>query len=281
MRQALRLGTAAAVLFSASMFGQQRRGGYIPPDQGNVSISNDFYQGFHTPFDQLERMLATNAPSEAVHEEPAGTVSIDQLRHPLSAKAERLIQNGLKYAQTGAHEKAIDEFRQALAEPTSIPYARSLLGAECLKTGNLSAATTELSEAVRLMPNEAANHSNLGYAYLLTGKRVAAEEELREAIRLDRNSPQPRYLLGLLLLDQGTPEAADNLTFAQKVFKRARLALAIFHIQHGQSADAEEDLRAYLGPEWSEKGPEFEIWASSAAQTGRPSALFGLPEGMR
>jgi tetratricopeptide (TPR) repeat protein len=281
MQKALRLATVAVVLFSARAFGQQHRVGFIPAEQQSVSVpDDDFGERIHSTFDQQERTLAKNAlPDQSLRESSSGTVSVDEARHPLSVKGERLINTGQKFAKAADHEKAIDEFKQALNEPTAKPYARALLGSEYLKTGDPSAATGELSEAVRLMPGVAANHSNLGYAYLLTGKREAAEHELREAIQLDHTSPQPRYLLGLLLLDRGTQEAAEYLSFAQKLVNKARLAMAVFHMRHGQSAAAEQDLRDYLGPEWAAKAAAAKEWITAAADMEQPSALFGLPAG--
>ncbi len=216
----------------------------------------------------------TAAASEAA----AGTVSVDEARHPLSGKGERLIEKGQQYASSGDHRKAIDEFKQALNERSSAPYAHSLLGLEYLKTGNLHAAIDQLSAAIQSMPSLSANHSNLGYAYCLTGKRDAAERELREAIRLDAAAPQPRYLLGLLLLDAKNPEAGQHLQFAQRIIKKARLAMAIFHTRHGENDAAQKDLEAFLGAAWQKEGENAEKWVVLAAQLDRPSVLFGMPE---
>jgi len=281
MHKAIRLIMIAVVIFSAPTFGQQARVGLIPLDRrAGSTLDDDSGEGFRSQYDQLERIFTkSELPSESWHELSAGTVSVEQLRHPLSEKGERLILNGQRFAKAGDHAKAIDEFREALNERTSMPYAHGLLGAEYLKEGNATAAEVELSEAVLLMPGIGANHSNLGCAYLLMGKRNAAERELREPIRLDHTSPQPRYLLGLLLLDQGAPEAAKCLSFAQTLLRNARLALAIFHIRNGQSDAAEQDLHAYLGPEWTARGAGAEAWIRAAAGMERPSALFGLPAG--
>jgi len=267
------------LVFSAQTFGQQVSGGFIPAHQKAARVlEDDSSDRFHSPFDQLERTWPKSAlPDEPTHDSSAGTVSVDQLRHPLSGKGERLIENGQKFAKAGDHEKAIDEFRQALNEPTSMPYAHSLLGVEYLKTGNPEAAAIQLSESVRLMPGVAANYSNLGCAYILMGKRNAAEHELREAIRLDHISPQPRYLLGLMLLDQGAREAAEFLTFAQKFFNKARLAMAVFHARLGQIEAAEQDVRDYLGPEWTTRGAGVKEWIVAVAAMDRPSYLFGFP----
>jgi tetratricopeptide (TPR) repeat protein len=259
--------------------------GYIPPSQDNGDIPNDATRERpHTIIERAEREFAQRSPSvfgpeiTASSAGAAGTVSVDEARHPLSGKGERLIEKGQQYASAGDHRKAIDEFKKALNERSSAPYAHSLLGVEYLKTKNFPAAIDQLRAAVLSLPNVSVNHSNLGYAYCLTGKREAAERELREAIRLDSVAPQPQYLLGLLLLDAKSPEAGQHLQFAQRIIKKARLALAIFHTRHGESDAAQKDLRAYLGPAWPQEAENAEEWVVLAAQLDRPSVVFGMPE---
>jgi tetratricopeptide (TPR) repeat protein len=276
-----RFAMVTVLLVSPQLFGQHRS--YIPAEQGNRNPpTDDLGEGTPSKFEQLERAAIENSLSPETSRdpslrEPPGTVSVDQLRHPLSGKAGRLIENGQKFSKAGDYQKAIGEFRQALNEPAAVPYAHSLLGTEYLKIGDAPAASIELSEAARLLPGVPANHSNLGYAYLLMGKRQAAERELREAIKIDHTSPQPRFLLGLLLLDGGTTEAADYLNFAEKLLLKARLALAVFHVRHGQPEAAAQELRAYLGSKWAEDGARAEKWLTWAAEAERPSILFGLP----
>ncbi|MCU1340171.1 MAG: Tetratricopeptide 2 repeat protein [Bryobacterales bacterium] len=280
-----RLVLIAMFVFSATLFAQrladaQRPAdGYVPPGERYGDVPDDVTaERPHTLFEHWEQTLTKSSPQQFASSGPAtGTVSVDQLRHPLSGKGERLIEKGQHYAKAGDHTKAINEYKHALDEPSSVPYAHSLLGIEYLRTGDPSAAIVELNEAVRLMPRVAANHSNLGYAFLLTGKRDMAEGELRLAIKLDQDTPQARYLLGLLLLDQKSSEAAESLGLAQRIVKNARLALAIFHVRHGEPDAAKQDLRAYLGAEWPQAGAEAERWVTEAAQMERPSAMFGIP----
>lgn len=274
-----RLVIVAALVLSPRLFTQRTTGAYIPPSEEHGDVFDDpTIERPHTLMERWERSLAENSPPPIPAAAPSsGTVSVDQLRHPLSAKGERLIEKSERYAQAGDHAKAIVELRQALDEPSSVPYAHSLLGIEYLQTGDPTAAISELVEAIRLMPGIASNHSNLGYAFCLTGKRDAAEHELGEAIKLDRIAPQPRYLMGLLLLDRGSWQAGEYLRFAQRLVRRASLALAIFHTRHGQSDAARQDLRAYLGSEWAAKADLAEKWITQAARMARPSILFGLP----
>jgi len=272
--------TGSLLASSMQLFGQQPTAGYISPDQESTKVEEDtFGERPHSLFERYERALERAATPQfsSTRTFPAGTVSVDQLRHPLKGKGLELIESGQRYAKAGDHLNAISEFRKALKEPGAAGYAHSLLGSEYLKTGNSNAAIANLTEALRLMPHLAVNHSNLGYALLSIGKPEEAERELREAIKLDHVAPQSRFLLGLVLLDQRSEEAGRYLAFAQRIIHKARLASAIFHFRRGETAAAEQDLREYLGSQWVEKAATAVQWASAAARMEQPSQLFGFP----
>jgi tetratricopeptide (TPR) repeat protein len=130
--------------------------------------------------------------------QPAGTVSVEQLQHPLSHKGEKLIRQAQNFAAMGDHDKAIAELQLALKEPSAIPYAHSLLGTEYLRTNQAPAAIEALEQAVKLLPRNAVNHANLGYALFLMGDAERAEQEVRRALDLDRDNEKTRRVLGLI-----------------------------------------------------------------------------------
>jgi Flp pilus assembly protein TadD len=229
-------------------------------------------------FDQLERM---SAPLRQAQQDssscPSGTISVYQLRHPLSRKGQQLIERGQRYAKVNQQAKAILEFKRALEEASAAPYAHGLLGIEYLKLNDASSAIVELREAVQMLPGIAANHTNLGYALCLTGQRKWAERELREAVRLDRTSFQARYLLGLLQLDQRSQEAEQNLAIALQGMQKARLALAVVHARAGDAESAGQDIRGFLGRQRLQETESTAQWVAKAATLDQPSILFGLP----
>jgi Flp pilus assembly protein TadD len=274
-----RLCAGLTLFVSPLLFGQQNNLSYLsladPPDD---PAEESFGERPHSVFDRLERKLAQETwPRPESSSSPAGTVSVEQLRHPLTRKGGQLLERAQRYAKAGEHRKAIQEFLRALGEASAAPYAHSLLGIEYLKIGDLASATSALLEAVRVLPGIAANHTNLGYALCLTGQRKPAERELREAVRLDRTSPQARYLLGLIQLDQRSPEAAQNLGFAMQDMHKARLALAIAHVRAGDLVSARQDIRHYLGLERLQESDSTEQWVAQASILDHPSVLFGLP----
>jgi len=129
----------------------------------------------------------------------AATISADQLHHPLSGKAAKMLHNAESYSAAGNHAKAIEELKHALKEPSAAGYAHAILGTEYLKTGQLAPAQAELEQAVQVMPHDAILHSNLGYALLLGGDGERAEREVRKALEIDQNNSAARRLLGYIL----------------------------------------------------------------------------------
>jgi len=137
---------------------------------------------------------------------PAGTVSVEQLQHPLSRKGASLIRKAQNYAAMGDHGKAIAELQLALKERSAIPYAHSLLGSEYLRINQFPAAIEALEQAVKLLPRNAANHSNLGYALFLVGYAERAEQEVRRALELDRNNQTTRHVLSIITHATGSSQ---------------------------------------------------------------------------
>ncbi len=130
--------------------------------------------------------------------EPAGTISVEQLQHPVSRKGDGLLRRAQNFSAKGEHAKAIAQLQLALKESSAMPYARSLLGSEYLKINQVPAAIDSLEQAIKLLPRNAVDHSNLGYALFLLGDIERAEREVREALDLDRNNVKTRFVLGLI-----------------------------------------------------------------------------------
>src|SRR5258708_3154410 len=142
----------------------------------------------------------------SVRREPepiGGPVSADELRHPLSPKAQKMLEKAQRDSHAGRHALAIEELQRALAEPSASPYAHSFLGTEYLRTGRLRQGIEELEQAVLLLPHSAENHSNLGYALCLAGQNARPELEARRALALNPTAPERRFVLGAVLLRRG------------------------------------------------------------------------------
>jgi tetratricopeptide (TPR) repeat protein len=131
----------------------------------------------------------------------AGTISSDVLRNPLSSKARRLLEKAMHHAEMGDHTAAIEGLRDALVkQPAAAPYIHSLLGVEYLETRQFAAAISAFEKSVRLMPHEAATHSNFGLSLAVSGQFDRAEKELRQALQLDHTNAKAKTILDVVLV---------------------------------------------------------------------------------
>lgn len=138
-------------------------------------------------------MMDATAPAPAA---PASTVSGDVLRHPLSGRALRLLQKARRIAKLGDHAAAIAVLREGLIrQPAATPYIENQLGAEYLETRQFASAVASFAEAVRILPHDAAAHSNYGLSLAVVGQFDLAEKELNQAIGLDHTNESAREIL--------------------------------------------------------------------------------------
>jgi tetratricopeptide (TPR) repeat protein len=231
-----------------------------------------------TTIERTQWALA-NTPTFPSDREPRaapGTVSVAELRNPALKTELTLMQQALRFANSGDHAAAIQVLKRGLAEGSSMAHARGMLAAEYLKAGKIRAAISQLQIAIELAPLAAANYANLGFALYRLGDTENGERQVREAIRLDKNQPKSHYLLGLILLDRGTPEARDELLRARNELSAARLALAVYHEHHGQMDEAERQIQAFLRMSPSADPAGTEIWVAATAALERPASAFGL-----
>ena len=139
-----------------------------------------------------------NQPATEPAGQPGGSaiVSADELRHPLSSKARRALEDARRQAEMGNHSAAIDGLQKTLIKyPASAPYADNLLGREYLASGEYVKAQESFAEAARLMPHESAPHSNLGLSLAILGQWDRAEQEVRKALQLDRANSKAKQIL--------------------------------------------------------------------------------------
>ena len=143
--------------------------------------------------------VPVTTPQAARPQSPAGTVSVDLLRYPLSGKARHLLQKALHSMETGDDAAAIQQLQEAMAKyPSSAAYAQSLLGPEYLKTNQIPEAIDSLEQAVNLLPHDAINHTNFGLSLVSAGKLDRAKKELHRALELDPHNRTANRLLAAL-----------------------------------------------------------------------------------
>ena len=142
---------------------------------------------------------ANTTQRPATSKAPAGTVSVELLRYPLSGKARKMLQKALHFIDLGDHKAAVNQLEATLTKyPASAPYTQSLLGVEYLKTDRYADAVDSLQQAVDLLPHDAINHANLGLSLVSMGQLDRAKQELHRALELDPHIPTASQLLAAL-----------------------------------------------------------------------------------
>jgi Tfp pilus assembly protein PilF len=249
-----------------------------PTDPLAVSSDSDEDRP-RTALERVQRTLANapTFPSDRAAQAAPGTVSVAALRSGPPKTELSLMQRAQRFADSGDHVTAIQVLKRGLAEGSSMPHVRGMLATEYLKVGKIRAAITQLEIAIELTPYLAANYSNLGYALCRIGDTESGERQVREAIRLDKTLWKSHFLLGLILLDRGTPEARDELRWAQNEASAARLALAVYYERHNEMDEAERQIQAFLRMSPSADPGGTEIWVATTAALEQPAAAFGFP----
>jgi len=112
--RSLSMGQLLCVLLFAPFTMAQRTHAYTVPS-AEYSSSATIDDGYgERPRSAFERDFARQRPQQGeTSSGPAGTISVEELRPPLSAKAVKLIDQGQRYARDAEHDKAIQEFRRA------------------------------------------------------------------------------------------------------------------------------------------------------------------------
>jgi len=185
-------GLAAFVLSVALAAAQisAQTGGGLSPDVP-LSQAGPPVDGSHAgPPTQPE---AKPSPGSAV-------VSVDVLRHPITAKVRQRLASAMERMESGDHETAIGQLLETLAKyPDSAPYVHNLLGVEYVKTDRFTDAVTSLQKAVVLLPHDAMTHYNLGLALICTRDYDRAEQQVRLAVDLDPKNTRMQARLKALV----------------------------------------------------------------------------------
>ncbi len=130
---------------------------------------------------------------------PSGTVSLELLRYPLSAKARRMLEKAVRFIDAGDHAAAIQQLEETLAKcPSSAAYTQSMVGVEYMRVDRYADAARALQQAVDLLPHDFVNHSNLGLSLARLGEYEQARQELRRALELDPQNANVRRLIAAL-----------------------------------------------------------------------------------
>lgn len=158
-----------------------------------------------------------------------GTVSVQEMEHPLEGKSLELFLKAQKLLEKGDSIKAFELLQKLTTDRAAAPYAFGLLGTTHLRNGDFEAALPELDAAVAMSPGVAAFHSNLALALANRHRFEEALKESRRALQLDPGYSKYRLVAGQILLALGRKEEAEfHLRKAAADFSSARELLARF-----------------------------------------------------
>lgn len=122
---------------------------------------------------------------------------------------------GQRYRAQGEYEKAIEEFKKALAINPNFPSALNNIGVCYGHVGRYAEAEQSFKRAIALKKDDVYAMNNLAVMYMQTGETQKALEYARMAV-----STEPSYAIGRVTL--GSVQATlGNLDEAEREFSRA------------------------------------------------------------
>ncbi len=122
---------------------------------------------------------------------------------PISAGAERTLQQALALHQLGRLAEAERLYRQILQQDPNHIDALHLLGMAALQAGQKERGVRLLEKVIRIRPDIASAHSNLGVALRDLGRFTEAVASCDKAIALAPESAEPCNNRGVALVDLG------------------------------------------------------------------------------
>jgi choline-sulfatase len=154
------------------------------------------------------------------------------------------------YKQSGALDRALKLYRQAVALAPSDPDAWYNLAATLQQAGHASEAKQVATEAAKLDPGRADAHNVLGVALIENGDPAGSEAEFRKAIELDpRNARGYNNLGNLLRITGRQADAEAAYRKALEIAPRYADALngwGVVAVQQGNARQAIERFDAVL-----------------------------------
>jgi Flp pilus assembly protein TadD len=88
----------------------------------------------------------------------------------------------------GQYEKAVEQYRRAIAVEPKSHWSHLLLGWAYVQQGRFSEAIAELEEASRLIDRNPQVLAAIGHAYAKSGQRAAAQKVLAELAETAKRS---------------------------------------------------------------------------------------------
>jgi tetratricopeptide (TPR) repeat protein len=139
--------------------------------------------------------LVMRLPFEKTNKPPSGSVSLDELQHPIPKQAIRAAVEAQRYAAAHDTTKAIAKLEEAIRIAPSFRDGHTNLGVQYAKAGRLDEAVAQFQAALAVGPPNALIYSNMSLAYLNLKQFRDGEAFARKALALEPDNAIAQRLL--------------------------------------------------------------------------------------
>lgn len=213
-----------------------------------VSFEGEVIRKEHVSIGNGFAPLTLRLPAFAGAKPPQGTVSVHQLNHTPSKKAQKSFRKSQDVFQKGDLKKSIELLQQAVREDPLYLEAWNNLGSRYMRANDPDRALSALRHAQELDGDSTHVLTNLGIVLLHKGQKEEAEVVARRAMRQLRADTKAEYVLGMSLF-QSQKNLDDALLYLGKAktdFPQARLTIAHILIRAGHVPEGRRELETYL-----------------------------------
>lgn len=173
--------------------------------------------------------LCMNAPAHCQEEDNQAAASPEPAKKGYSAEAVKHYNTGLKLHQSGYLQKAIEEYKQAIAADDSLEQAYSNLGLIYISQKSYALAQEAFDKALRLKPNRPTSLNGLASVLYARGQTAPAIEKWQKAVEVDPRFASAYFNMGTALEAQKKTQEALKVYF-KAVSIAPDMADAFYHM---------------------------------------------------
>jgi len=160
-------------------------------------------------------------------------------------------EQGVEAASRHEVDKAIDDFKRAIALYPNFGLALNELGVQYLRKGELEKAAEALTRVLELSPDAPEPSLNYGIVLLQQRKYVEAEARLRAAVKKNENAFTAHLYFGIALIHvknygEGETELRRAIAIGGAKVSQAHYYLGGMYWQTGKNQQAADELELYL-----------------------------------
>jgi len=218
-----------------------------------VATSSDSRAGRADPKDKIDLFNKLNTATDLSKEREGNTdasfARVIALLTGVIKEDDQVIDawfmRGTKYLAHGDLEKAVDDFKRALALKPDYDLAVSNLAQAYRRMGNDDAALAGFERYLALDPKDPFVQYQMGEIWLDRGDLSRAEALFRRALEVDSSVVAAKNALGVIALQRGDPTTAERLIrdalAAKPTLRLAHFNLALLAEQRNDVKTAERE----------------------------------------